>query len=87
MPILAAVVTLDPATAPHGPAVASLAAQEGVDVGELQGHRLPVVVESGRPREDEARFDALRAVPGVLAVDLVWADFSDLVEHPSEVVP
>lgn len=57
-----------------------------IAVGEPTGNRLPAVLETAQKRDDEALLDALRALPGVLAVDLAFADFSDLT-HPDEVSP
>lgn len=82
MPILGAVVTLAPptSTSTRAHALAAVAAVPGVAlVGGLAGARLPIVIETLRKQDDEGVFDALRAVPGVLMVDLAFADFSDLL--------
>jgi hypothetical protein len=50
-------------------------------VGEAQvlpaGVLLPVAIASLDAEEGEARYEELRAHPGVLAVDVVMIDFSD----------
>lgn len=51
--------------------------------GEPGERRLPVVLETAQKNDDEPLFAALGALPGVVGVDLVFADFSDLL--PSEV--
>ncbi|MDP2316363.1 MAG: hypothetical protein Q8P41_25925 [Pseudomonadota bacterium] len=53
-------------------------------VGNPVSNRLPAAFETARKGDDEPLFEALRALPGVLAVDLAFADFSDL-PPPDEV--
>lgn len=75
MPVLGVVIT-HPDPEALRPA---LAAVPGVRlVGDPSGPRLPVALQVARREDDEPLLDALRALPGVLAVDLAFADFSDL---------
>jgi hypothetical protein len=81
MPILGIVVT-HPAPAAVAPLLREV---PGIcAVGEPFAGRVAAVAETSRKQDDEPLFDALRALPGVLAVDLAYADFSDL-SAPDEV--
>lgn len=75
MPVLGVVVTHpDPVSLVPG-----LRASPGiVAVGEPTPTRVPAVLEFADRRGDEPLLDALHALPGVLAVDIAFADFSDL---------
>jgi hypothetical protein len=77
MPILGVVVTH-----PH-PSVllAALADNARVTrVGTPVHDRLPLVLAIAHHDDDRAELDALAALPGVLSVDLAFADFSDEVQ-------
>lgn len=80
MPILGVVLTHpDPSTI-----LADLSVVPGVlTVGVPTLNRLPAVLETRHKNDDEALFDVLRALPGVLGVDLAYADFSDLTHEVS----
>jgi nitrate reductase NapAB chaperone NapD len=83
MPVLGLVLVLDDATSSTRDGVATaLAAQPDLDVGAIASHRLPVVLEAASAREAEARIDSLRCLGGVAGVDVVYADFEDLLERP-----
>jgi nitrate reductase NapAB chaperone NapD len=53
-------------------ALAALCADPKLELGTLQGHRIPVVAECAL-REDEALMQRLRALPGVMAVEVTFA--------------
>lgn len=79
MPVLSAVLTLPPDPAARRAALDELAALSGLSLGvEHAGGRLPVVLESSSRAEDKALWEAVSAVPQLLHVELVFADFSDL---------
>ncbi len=82
MPILGVVLT-HPDPAALADAVRAIAGVTAVGVPTQ--NRLPAVLETASRRDDEPLLDALRALDGVLAVDLAFADFSD-VTHPSDPV-
>ena len=85
MPVFGLVVQMDDAAqATRRRVEAGLARQEGLELGACSGHRWPVVLESGTPEQAEARVEALRDVPGVVGVDVVYADFDDLLDQPLE---
>ncbi len=76
MPVLGVVLTLEAGPPRAGDLIREI---RGVAlVGAPTGARLPVVLETWERGEDEALFDRLRAVAGVVHIDLVFADFSDL---------
>ncbi|MCC6646042.1 MAG: hypothetical protein IT374_10780 [Polyangiaceae bacterium] len=84
MPIGALVVTLDPDPARRAAALLALSADARVTVGEPRGGRLPVVSDTATLEEGDRLFRELAEVPGVLFVDVVSVDFSDLEgETPS----
>lgn len=53
-------------------ALEALAAEPALELGELQGHRIPVVAECALG-EDEALIQRLHALPGVMAVEVTFA--------------
>jgi nitrate reductase NapAB chaperone NapD len=79
MPILGVVLTHP---SPTSLVAAVRAIPEVAALGEPTPNRLPLVLHTTDKRADEPVLDALRALPGVLAVDLAFADFSDLVSDP-----
>lgn len=88
MPVFGAIVTLPAPTEPGAPSVAevirAVAASPGVAmVGEPTAGRLPLVIETDDRNGDELAWNALVAIPGVMALDLAFADFSDLPADPS----
>jgi nitrate reductase NapAB chaperone NapD len=85
MPVIGAVITLAADENACQQALRVLNADTTLDIGELNGRRLPVVIETSSTREDRARFKALHAIPGVLAAEPVFVDFSDLTEPHEEV--
>jgi nitrate reductase NapAB chaperone NapD len=78
MPIAGLVLTLD--GRPQAPLKAALAQAPGVSLGEPQGTRLPIVLESASQQAFDVACRELAALHGVLQVELAFADFSDLPE-------
>jgi hypothetical protein len=84
MPILGMVLVLDDATPATRRAVAeALAREPDLALGEPAAHRWPVVLESPDPHAAESRIDGLRGFPGHAGVDVVYANFEDMLERPS----
>ena len=80
MPILGLVLVLDDGHAATRARVArALATVPWLDLGEPASHRWPAVIESESKQAAETQIDALRVVPGVAGVDVVYADFEDLL--------
>ena len=84
MPILGVVLTHP---SPAALAVLLRGVSGVVAVGEPLDIRLPAVLETTEKRDDEPLLDALRALEGVLSVDLAFADFSDLVQPDPTPLP
>lgn len=86
MPVLGVVVTLSERPAAREAALAAMRADPRLTVGEAMGpagsagRRVPVVIDTIDRDEDRACWRALEALPGVDAIELAFADFSDL--HP-----
>ena len=84
MPVLGLVLVLDgPGLATREPVAAALADARDLELGEPAAHRWPAVLEATSEREAEERIDFLRRVPGIAGVDVVYADFEDLLMRPS----
>lgn len=76
MPVSALVLTLDPALGDV--ARESLALDPRVTLGEACGTRLPVVTETESLADGEDLAIELARTPGVLGVDVISIDFSDI---------
>ena len=80
MPVLGLVLVLENSeVATRQRVQAALAGVQDLDLGEAAAHRLPAVLETASEREGEARVDWLRSLTGVAGVDIVYADFEDLL--------
>ena len=90
MPILGIVLTLDPASPEDGRRVLErLAGVSGLELGERRGAKQPAVLECAHDplakdfadsnEEVEAKIEALRQIEGVMYVDVVFAEFADLL--------
>ncbi len=81
MPTLGMVLVLDDPSPETREAVArALGHAPDLVLGEPAEHRWPVVLESPDTRRAESRIDGLRGIPGIAGVDVVYADFEDLLE-------
>ena len=78
MPVIGAVLHLDAARL-QGTRDA-LEADHHITLGPLSGTTQPVVIETTSRREDKAVWSRLEQLAGVLLVQPVFADFSDLLE-------
>lgn len=89
MPISALVITLDPDPERRARALDSLHRDPRLTLGEMTAGRLPVVAETETlAGGDRLVSDELSAVEGVVLVDVVLVDFSDVDdfgEGPSRV--
>ena len=89
MPVLGLVLVLDDgAPAIRAGVHAALTGARDLDLGDPVGHRWPAVLESADQRDVDAvraamprtdRIDTLRSVRGIAAIDVVYADFEDLL--------
>lgn len=81
MPISALVITLSSDPKEKQRAVEALSQDPRVTLGERQGARLPVVVETETTREGSRMVrEELLQIEGVVFVDVVMVDFSDTNE-------
>jgi len=79
MPVSALVVTLDDDPVEQAATISRLSEFEHLTVGALTGRvHVPVVCESETLTDGENYVRALMRVPGVVFVDVVMVDFSDL---------
>ena len=85
MPVLGVVVVLeDPGAATRARVGQSLRTVPGVEPGEPAAHRWPAVLEAESEAAVEATVDSVRRLEGVAAVDVVYADFEDLLPEASD---
>ncbi len=75
MPISGLVVTLKPDTARR--AVEQIRHRPEIQLGERQGQRLPVVVDTPDPEADKACWRWLNALEGVHHVDVAFVHFEE----------
>ena len=79
MPIAGLVLTLDDDLALGALATDALRAMPGVTVGELQrARRLPIATDADSIESQTDLWRSIAGTPGVLLVDLVFEDFSDV---------
>jgi hypothetical protein len=79
MPVLSAVLHLEPSTAEQ--TLTELASDPRIQLGPRHQHTLPVVLETTTRDEDRALWRSLEQHPGLRLAQLVFADFSDLQER------
>jgi len=83
MPILGLVILLDDARPATRSQVADLLSRAAdLELGEPVAHRWPVVLEADSEHDAEERIRSLRSLEGISYVDVVYADFEDLLERP-----
>ena len=81
MPILGVVLVLEDQEVATRLAVgAALEGAPDLGLGEPASHRWPAVLDAPDKDRAETRIDELCCIPGVAAVDVVYADFEDLLE-------
>lgn len=76
MPVSGLVLTLSLNAPDRAAALDALRRHPSIEVGEAQGHRLPIVVDTPASDDDRAVWDWLHAQEGILFVDVVCADAS-----------
>lgn len=78
MPVVGIVAVLSSRAEERETALCALQADPRVTLGEAHGDRLPLVLETRDRAEDASAWRALQAVPGVWALEVVFAEFSDV---------
>ncbi len=80
MPILGIVMVLeDPRPSTLRSVARELAAFPDVELGEPAEYRWPAVLEARDQQAAESRILELTGLPGITSVDVVYADFEDLL--------
>jgi hypothetical protein len=88
MPVAGLVLTLSEEPGLEAFALDALRGTEGVTVGELQQHhKLPIATDADDLEGQESLWQRVACTPGVLLVDLVFEDFSDVGEFTSDELP
>lgn len=78
MPVSGLVVTLAEEPRLRGAAETSLRSRAFVTFGEPFGRRLPIVIDTGSAEAHAEAIDEVQALDGVLFVEVVFTDFSDV---------
>jgi hypothetical protein len=78
MPITSWLIMLSEHEDLRADALAALAADPRLTMGDRLGPGQSVVAETGGPDEDADLWRGWLDLPGVVFADLVWSDFSDL---------
>ncbi len=79
MPVSGLVITLCDLAPLRETAIGALAANPDIVVGELQTrNRLPVVTDTQTIQAQNALWEDMARLPGVLLVELAYHDFSDV---------
>ncbi len=84
MPVLAAVAHLHADPTLRLVALADLASLTGLTLGQRVESRLPLVLATETRGADRALWRSIEDTIGVVHVELVSADFSDIVQPPGE---
>jgi len=79
MPVLGFVLSLGAPGAARDALLGQLGREAGVTLGELQGARLPLVLELMPHESHEDRVASWLDAPCILHVDYAFADFEDCV--------
>lgn len=82
MPITSWMLTLSSSEQKTQALLDWLHADERLTIGEQREQYLPLVGDFASTRDESDWLKACKASPGLMLIDLVYADFSDLVEDP-----
>jgi nitrate reductase NapAB chaperone NapD len=80
MPISGLLITLADDSNASKTVISTLTADPRIDVGEQRGPYLPVVADTEGRQENQHLWDELKELPGVINVNLVFADLDDSTE-------
>lgn len=88
MPIAGLVLTLSPDNQLQQHSVELLSTLATVTLGALQrGQKLPIATDTPSLEEQQELWQHIAQIPGILLIDLVFEDFSDIGEFSSEQLP
>ena len=77
MPISGLVITLSEKARERSVALAALAEDRRIEIGEATESRLPIVVDTPSSEEDRHVWEWLHNLPGVVFVDVACIHFDD----------
>lgn len=77
MPVCGLVAVLEPAREQQLRALAALEGHGAITLGELQGDRLPLVIDTPDLESDQQLWRWLRELPDILHIDVVYVDASE----------
>ncbi|HRP62272.1 MAG TPA: hypothetical protein PK400_03160 [Phycisphaerales bacterium] len=83
MPVSGLVITLSESPEDRASALVSLGESPCIEVGEVNGSRLPIVVDTPTFEDDRHVWDWLHNLRGVLFVDVACIHFDD-EENPQQ---
>jgi hypothetical protein len=75
MPVVGAVLHLE---FENSLVLGAITTEPRILVGELTGNRLPIVTTTSSSYEDKEIWKVIKDLPGVLHIEIAFADFSDL---------
>lgn len=81
MPVVGLVFTLSEDRARRAEALGWLATDTRLTLGRMVQRKLPAVLDTPDVAADRAAWEALRALPGVAHVDVVFAALSDATDQ------
>jgi len=84
MPVSGLVLTLSREESCRREALSALYEHASIAIGELVAHRLPIVVDTPSCEEDQAIWEWLQELPGVVFVDLVCTDATEDIENDGD---
>lgn len=83
MPVSGLVLTLSEVLSDRQRAIDALKHEPAIHLGPIQGHRVPIVLDTPSSDADKTMWEWLHMLPGILFVDLVSTDSSaDDLEMP-----
>lgn len=77
MPVSGLVITFSSDIADHGRIVEQLAGEPAIDIGEAQGAKLAIVVDTDSRERDREIWHWVRDLPGVAMVDVAFVGFEE----------
>jgi nitrate reductase NapAB chaperone NapD len=77
MPISGLLITLDRDPEKKSDAIARLQSHPAIDLGDRDGLRLPIVVDTASSEDDRMVWAWLHELPGITFVDVVYIHFDD----------
>lgn len=77
MPVSGLVITFSSNTADHGEVLEQLADEPAIEVGDVCGAKVAIVVDTDTREQDRKIWNWVRDLPGVAMVDVAFVGFDD----------